>query len=284
MPHIKSHFHAQNTHLRELAETAVGLRQDVIKMLLAAGSGHSAGSLGLADIITALYFHILEVGEDKLILSNGHTCPILYAALIKRGLMAKALAKTLRQIDSPLQGHPCLNTALGVDFTSGSLGQGLSVACGMALAGKKARKSQRIYCITGDGELNEGAVWEAAMFAPHYQLNNLTWLIDRNSIQADGYTEQIMPLEPLRDKLEAFNWYVVEINGHNIEEIISACDLAKSICERPTVIIAHTIPGKGVAEMEYKFEWHGKPPNQKVAEKALHDLRTLEGRIESEYD
>ncbi len=290
MPQKKSHFHTQNSYLRELEEIAVCLRQDVIKMLLAAGSGHSAGSLGLADVFSALYFNVLAVDpknpndpqRDRLILSNGHTCPILYAALAKKGYFEEALLKRMRQLDSLLQGHPHINSAPGVDFTSGSLGQGLSLACGMALSAKLDKKSYRIYCITGDGELNEGAIWESAMFAPNNRLNNITWIIDRNNIQIDGYTEQIMPLEPLRNKLEAFNWYVVEVNGHNIEEIISACEMAKSIYERPTAIIAHTIPGKGVAEMEYKFEWHGKPPSKDLAQKALQELRTLEGQIESE--
>lgn len=185
-------------------------------------------------------------------------------------------------MNSPLQGHPHTGSVPGVDFTGGPLGQGLSVACGMALAGKMDGKTYRVYCITGDGELDEGAIWESAMFAPYHQLNNLTWIIDRNNIQIDGYTEQVLPLEPLRDKLESFNWYVIEVNGHNIEEIVSACELTKSIYERPTAIIAHTIPGKGVAEMEYKFEWHGKPPSKELAQKALKSLRTLKGQIESE--
>ncbi len=290
MPQTKSYFHAQNTHLMELEEIAVQLRQDVIKMLLAAGSGHSAGSLDLADIFSALYFRVLNVDpknptdpdRDRLVLSNGHTCPILYATLAKRGFFDESLLKTLRQFGSPLQGHPHINSVPGVDFTSGPLGQGLSLACGMALSAKMDVKSYRVYCITGDGELNEGAIWESAMFAPAHKLNNLTWIIDRNNIQIDGHTEEVMPLEPLRDKLEAFNWYVVEINGHNVEEILSACDMAKSVYERPTAIIAHTIPGKGVAEMEYKVEWHGKPPSKELAQKALRELRTLEGRIESE--
>jgi transketolase len=154
----------------------------------------------------------------------------------------------------------------------------------MALSGKLDKKSYRTYCITGDGELQEGAIWESAMFAPNHNLQNLTWIIDRNNIQIDGYTEQVMPVEPLREKLEAFNWHVIEINGHNMDEIISACNMAKSIYERPTAIIVHTIPGKGVPEMEYKFEWHGKAPSKEVARKALKSLRTLEGQIESDYD
>lgn len=278
------------TLLPELEEIAVQLRQDVVKMLLAAGSGHSAGALGLADVFSALYFNVLNVNpdspqdpdRDRLVLSNGHVCPILYAALAKKGFFQKSLLKTLRQLESPLQGHPHIGTLSGLDFTSGPLGQGLSLACGMALAGKMDKRSYRVYCITGDGELDEGGIWESAMLAPHHNLQNLTWIIDRNNIQIDGYTEHIMPLEPLRDKLEAFNWHVVEINGHNIEEVISACQLAKSVYERPTAIIVHTIPGKGVAEMENKFEWHGKPPSKELAEKALKELRTLEGQIESE--
>jgi transketolase len=185
---------------------------------------------------------------------------------------------------SLLQGHPHIAAKNGVDFSSGPLGQGLSLACGMALAGKLDKKTYRVYCITGDGELQEGAIWESAMFAPAHNLQNLTWIVDRNNIQIDGYTEQVLALEPLRDKLEAFNWHVIEINGHNMDEIISACNMAKSIYERPTAIIAHTIPGKGVPEMEYKFEWHGKAPSKELAQKALKSLRTLEGQIESDYD
>jgi len=282
----------QNKRRLELEEIAVQLRQDVIKMLLAAGSGHSAASLGLADIFAALYFSILNIDpknpsdldRDRLVLSNGHACPILYATLIKRGFLQKSDLKTLRRLNSHLQGHPHINTEHGIDFSSGPLGQGLSLACGIALAGKLAKKQYRTYCITGDGELQEGAVWETAMFAPHHNLQNLTWLIDRNNIQIDGYTEQVLPLEPLRDKLEAFNWHVIEINGHNMDEIISAYNMAKSIYERPTAIIAHTIPGRGVPEMEYKFEWHGKAPSKEIAQKALKSLRTLEGQIESDYD
>lgn len=282
----------QKNHRLELEELAVQLRQDVIKMLLAAGSGHPAASLGLADIFTALYFGILNVdpknptepNRDRLILSNGHACPILYATLIKKGFLPKSDLKTLRRLASVLQGHPHINPETGIEFSSGPLGQGLSLACGMALAAKLDKKAYRIYCLTGDGELQEGAIWESAMFAPNRNLQNLTWIIDRNNIQIDGYTEQVMPLEPLREKLEAFNWHVIEINGHNMDEIISACNMAKSIYERPTAIIAHTIPGKGVPEMEYKFEWHGKAPSKELAETALKSLRTLEGQIESEYD
>lgn len=282
MPHEKNAM--------QLEEVAVQLRQDVIKMLLTAQSGHSAGSLGLADVFASLYFKVLNVypdnpndpDRDRLILSNGHVCPVLYATLCKKGYFDKSLLKTLRQLDSPLQGHPHVNSVPGVEITSGPLGQGLGVACGVALSAKMDHRTYRTYCITGDGEMDEGSVWESAMFAPNHNLNNLTWIIDRNNIQIDGYTEQVMPLEPLREKLESFKWYVIEVNGHNVEEIVSACEMAKSIFERPTAIIAHTIPGKGVAEMENKFEWHGKPPSKEIAQKALHNLRTLEGQIESE--
>jgi len=183
-----------------------------------------------------------------------------------------------------LQGHPHINEPPGVENSSGPLGQGLSQAIGMALSANLDNQDYRIYCVGSDAELQEGQTWEAAMFAGNNHLHNLTWIIDRNNIQIDGYTEDIMPLEPLRQKLEAFNWHVIEIDGHNVEEIINACDNAKAIFERATVIIAHTIPGKDVDFMQYKFEWHGKPPNRVQAEKALKELRTLEGRIKSEHD
>ncbi len=181
----------------------------------------------------------------------------------------------LRKINSKLQGHPKINSLPGIENTSGSLGQGLSQAIGIALAGKMNKASYRVYCMTGDGELNEGQIWESAMFAPNKKLDNLTWIIDRNYIQSDGNTEDIMPLENLRDKLESFNWYVLEINGNNIEEIISACKVAESINQRPTAIIANTIPGEGVDFMENKYQWHGKVPNKKEAEEAKEKLSSI---------
>jgi transketolase len=259
----------------------------VITMLVEAKSGHSAGSLGTAEIFATLYFHILNIeadqpekpDRDRLVVSNGHICPVYYAALAKKGYFPKKELWTLRKLNSRLQGHPDRTKTPGVDASSGSLGQGLSQAIGMALAAKLDEQNHRIYCITGDGELNEGQIWEAAMFAPNYKLHNLTWIIDRNNIQIGGHTEQIMPLENLRDKLEAFNWHVIEIDGHNVEEIINACNMAKAVTTNPTVIIAHTIPGYGVDFMEYKFEWHGKPPTKQEARKALRQLRTLGGKI-----
>lgn len=278
--------------LEEISEIAIELRKLVIEMLVTAGSGHSAGSLGMADVFASMYFHILNIDpenptdpdRDRLLLSNGHICPILYATLAQRGFFPIKELKTLRKLNSRLQGHPHIGSLPGIENTSGPLGQGLSQAIGMALAAKLDEKNHRIYCLGSDGELQEGQIWEAAMFAGNRRLNNLTWIIDRNNIQIDGPTEDVMPVEPLREKLEAFNWYVIEIDGHNIEEIINSCNMAKAIVERPTAIIAHTIPGKGVDFMEYKFEWHGKAPNKEEAKKALHNLRTLEGRIRGEHE
>lgn len=275
-----------------LAGIAIELRESVIDMLVEAKSGHSAGSLGTADIFSALYFHILNINpknptdsdRDRFVLSNGHICPILYAALAHRGYFPKKELWTLRKLNSRLQGHPHNLSLPGIEATSGSLGQGLPQAIGMALAAKLDNKNYRVFCMTGDGELNEGSNWEALMFAAKNRLNNLTLIVDRNNIQIDGFTEDIMPLENLREKLESFNWYVLEIDGHNIEEIISACNMAAAITQRPTAIIAHTIPGKGVDFMEYKFEWHGMPPDKDQAHKALHQLRSLKGKIVSDYD
>lgn len=279
-----------NNKIAELELIATQLREDVIQMLLEAGSGHSAGPLGTADIFAALYFHVLNINphepwndnRDRFILSNGHICPILYATLSKRGYFSKNELKTLRKLGSGLQGHPHARSLPGVENSSGPLGQGLSFAIGSALAANLFNKNYRTYVMTGDGELDEGNIWEAAMFAPKNNLTNLTWIIDRNNIQIDGFTETVMPLENLHHKLESFNWYVIEIDGHNTLEIINACNLAKSVTQRPTAIIAHTIPGKGVDFMEKKYQWHGKIPNTEEAHKALQELRTLEKRIE--YD
>ncbi len=281
-----------NPSHKEIAEIATKLRETVIEMLLEAKSGHTAGALGTADIFAALYFHILNIDpknpdwpeRDRFVLSNGHVCPIWYATLAERGYFDKSELWKLRKIGAKIQGHPVFNCLPGIENTSGSLAQGLSQAAGMALAAKMNKADYRIYCLSGDGELQEGQIWEAAMFAPNKKLNNLTWIIDRNNIQIDGYTEDVMPLENLRAKLEAFNWFVVEIDGHNIEEIINSCNMARSVTQRPTAILAHTIPGKGVKFMEYKFEWHGKTPNKDQARESLKELRSLEGKIESDYD
>ncbi len=278
--------------LVELEKIANNLRKEVINMLVEAGSGHCAGPLGLADIITVLYFHILNVNpanphdpnRDRFVLAAGHTCPILYAALAHKGYFPKSHLTKLRKLNSLLQGHPHNLVTPGVETSSGPLGQGLSQAIGMALSAKLNEGSHRVYCLSSDGDLNEGQTWEAAMFAGNKRLNNLTWIIDRNNIQIDGFTEDTMAIEPLREKLEAFNFHVIEIDGHNFEEIIGALNKSRAIFERPTAIIAHTIPGYGVDFMEYKFEWHGKPPSVSQAQAALKQLRSLNGRIVCDYD
>jgi transketolase len=277
---------------RQLELQANTIREAIIKMLVEAGSGHSAGSLGMADVFTALYFDILNhrpkqpdwPDRDRLLLSNGHIAPVLYATLAHAGYFPTKELDTLRKFGSRLQGHPERLRLPGIEATSGPLGEGLSQACGMALISRlEGNKSRRIYCLTGDGELDEGNIWEAIMLAGKYKLGNLTAIVDRNNIQIDGPTEHVMPLENLRDKWEAFGWHVIEIDGHNMEEIIAACAQAKAITEKPTVILAYTIPGKGVDFIEYDYKWHGKPPTKEEAKIALHELRTLGGRIRSEH-
>ncbi len=277
--------------LKELDQKAEKARELVIKTLLEAGSGHSAGPLGMADIFTAFYFHILNhdpknpdwEDRDRLILSNGHICPIRYVSMAQAGYFPIEELKTLRKIDSRLQGHPHRTVLPGLETTSGPLGEGLSQAIGIALAAQMDKKKYYTYVIAGDGELNEGNIWEALMVAGKLQMNNLIMVIDRNNIQIDGFTEDVMPLEPLRAKFEAFNWHVLEADGHNIEQFVDRVNEAHAIFEKPTVIIAHTIPGKGVEFMEKDFHWHGKPPNKDEAKEALHELRTLGGKITSEH-
>ncbi len=274
----------------ELEEIARDIRIDIIKMLLAAGSGHSAGPLGMADVFTALYFAVLQIdpkrptdpNRDRLVLSCGHINPVFYATLAHRGFFSRRELTTLRQLGTKLHGHPHNLALPGIENSSGPLGQGLSQAIGMALAARLDKKSYRTYAILSDGEHNEGQTWEAIMFAGKNRLNNLTALVDRNNIQIDGFTEDIMPLEPFRDKYEAFRWHVIEVDGHNIERIIDACNEAKAVYEKPTVIICHTIPGKGVDFMENNYKWHGVPPNAEQAKIALDELRSLRGRIRKE--
>lgn len=282
----------QNFSFQELEIKANEIRQDLIKMLLDAGSGHSAGPLGMADIFTAMYFSILNHDpknpeweeRDRLFLSNGHICPVRYTAMAHAGYFPIDELATLRKLGSRLQGHPERTKLPGVETTSGPLGSGLAQASGYAYAARMDNKKFRVYCLTSDGEHDSGNHWEAVLFAGKYKLSNLTQIIDRNNIQIDGYTEEIMPLEPLADKYKAFNWHVLEIDGHNMEEIIDACQQSKAIFERPTVIIAHTIPGKGVSFMENLPEWHGKPPDAKQAEQALKELRTLQDKIQSKQE
>lgn len=276
----------------ELDKKANEIRKDIIRMLEHAGSGHSAGPLGLADIFTALYFDVLKHDPKKpdwderdiLVLSNGHCVPVRYVTMANAGYFDKDELITLRKLGSRLQGHPERTRLPGLETTSGPLGCGLSQAIGMSLAMKMDKNSHRwVYVVMGDGELDEGNAWEAAMLAGKYKLGNLIGIVDRNNIQIDGPTEEVMPLENLSAKWEAFGWHVLEIDGNNIEEVIDACALARAIVEKPVVIIARTVPGKGVDFMENDFHWHGKPPNREEAKKALHELRTLGGKIRGEH-
>ncbi len=283
------HLHDEKVKFLEIKANEI--RQSVIESLVSAGSGHTAGPLGMADIFTILYFHILNhkpekptwPDRDRIVLSNGHICPILYATMAHAGYFKVEELKTLRKFGSRLQGHPHREYLPYLETSSGPLGSGLSQAVGMALADRMDGNDRRfIYALLSDGELQEGNTWEGVMLAGKEKLSNLIAFIDRNNIQIDGFTEDIMPLEPLTDKWRAFNWHVIEVDGHNFEEINDAVGQAKAVFGRPTVIIAHTIPGKGVEEFENKYEWHGKPPNKEEAKSALRELRTLGKRIESE--
>lgn len=276
----------------ELRKKANQIRKDLIKMLVEAGSGHSAGPLGMADIFTALYFDIMNHDpkkpdweeRDRLFLSNGHIVPIRYVTMAHAEYFPMAKLKTLRKLGSDLQGHPERVRMPALETTSGPLGSGLAQASGYAYASRMDDRRFRIFCICSDGEHDAGNHWEAVLFAGKNKLSNLTVFVDRNNIQIDGHTEDVMPLEPLEDKYKAFNWHTLHIDGHNMEEIIDAVNHARSVYEKPTVIIAHTIPGKGVDFMENLPEWHGKPPNKEEAKKALHELRTLGGKIKGEHE
>lgn len=278
--------------IEELEKKANEIRKDIIKMLLEAGSGHSAGPLGMADIFTALYFEIMNNDpkkpeweeRDRLFLSCGHIVPVRYVTMAHAGYFPKTKLSTLRKLDSPLQGHPERVRLPALETTSGPLGEGLAQAAGYAYAARMDNKRFRVFCVTSDGEHDTGNHWEAVLFAGKNKLSNLTVFVDRNNIQIDGHTEDVMPLEPLEDKYKAFNWHALHIDGHNMEEIIDAVNHARAVYEKPTVVIAHTIPGKGVSFMENLPEWHGKPPDKEEAKKALHELRTLRGKITSEHE
>ncbi len=277
--------------VKELEGKANAIRQSIIEMLTIAGSGHTAGPLGMADIFTAMYFHVLNHDpknpewpkRDRLILSNGHICPVRYAAMAHAGYFPLEELQTLRQLGSRLQGHPEREWLPGMETTSGPLGSGLGQAIGLALAARIDGSLWRTYCIVSDGEHDEGVFWESVMLAGKCHLHTLTAIVDRNNIQIDGMTEDVMPLEPLRAKWEAFNWHVLEVDGHNIEAFVDAIEQAKSIYEKPTVIIAHTIPGKGIKEIEFDYKWHGMPPKPEDAKRFLNELRTLRGTITSEH-
>jgi len=287
--------------IKKLNIIANNIRQDIIKMLVEAGSGHSAGPLGMADVFTAFYFNILNHNpknpswkeRDRLILSNGHIVPVRYVTMAHAGYFPKKELSTLRKLGTRLQGHPERTRLPGLETTSGPLGSGLAQAAGYAYAARMDKKKFRVYGFCSDGEHDAGNHWEAVLFAGKNKLSNLTALVDRNNIQIDGHTEDIMPLEPLEDKYKAFNWHVLHIDGHNIKEVIDAVNHAKAVYEKPTVIIAHTIPGKGVSFMENLPGWHGSPPGKgpedivprgEQAKEALHQLRTLGGKIRGEHE
>ena len=270
---------------------AEAIRETIIEMLVAAGSGHTAGPLGMADIFAAFYFHILTHdpqnpdwdGRDRLILSNGHIVPVRYAAMAHAGYFPVKECLTLRHFGSRLQGHPERLRLPGLETTSGPLGEGLSQAGGIAYALRMDGKKERVYVAMGDGEQDEGNVWEAAMWVGKNKLSNLTAVIDRNNIQIDGMTEDVMPLDSLRAKYESFGWHVLEVDGHNVRAFVDAVEEAKAIYEKPTLIIAHTIPGKGVPEIEFDYHWHGKPPTKEEGAQFLKELRTLKGKLPHEY-
>ncbi len=276
--------------IKELEKKANQIRKDIIQMLVEAKSGHSAGSLGMVEVFLALYFEVLKHNpkkpdweeRDRLILSNGHICPVQYAVMAHAGYFPVSELKTLRKLGSRLQGHPHRGALPGIENSSGPIAHGTGIAVGMAIAGKMDKKKYQVYGLVGDGGQDEGMSWEAAALAGKWRLDNLTFIMDRNNIQIDGYTEDIMPKEPLREKYEAFGWHVLDVDGHNMREIIDTCEKARAIFEKPVMVIAHTIPGKGVDFMENKFEWHGKAPCKEEGEKALECIRTLGGRIKSE--
>lgn len=261
--------------VKNIEAKALQIRKTIIEMLAEAKSGHTSGPLGMADIFAALYFHILKhdpknpdwKDRDRLFLSNGHICPVRYAAMAHAGYFPVEECMTLRKFGSRLQGHPERDKLPGVETTSGPLGSGLSQAAGYAYAARMDGKKFRVFCAMSDGEQEEGNTWEGAMFAGKYRLTNLIGIMDRNNIQIDGNTEDIMPLEPLADKYRAFNWHVIEIDGHNIAQFIAACDEAKSIKEKPTLILAHTTPGKGIPTIENDYRWHGAPPGKGPTDK-----------------
>ena len=277
---IKNVVYIKNKFM-DLNQKAKEIRISIIKSLAEAGSGHTGGSLGLADVFTALYFDVLNHNpknpqwedRDRLILSIGHVAPVLYASLAHAGYFPTEELLSLRKLNSRLQGHPGKDHGLpGIELSAGSLGQGLSVAVGLALGAKMDKKSWRVYCIHGDGELQEGSIWEAAMSASHHKLDNITAIVDRNNCQIDGVTSHVMEIEPLKNKWESFGWNVLECNGNNISEVIEACNKAKTIKEKPTVIIARTMMGKGVMQIENDYRWHGKAPSKEEAEEFINSI------------
>jgi transketolase len=267
--------------VEELKQMAATIRCDIIDMICTAKAGHPGGSLSAADVVTALYFRVMRIDpthprwpdRDRFILSKGHACPVWYAALAERGYFDKSHLGTLRQLNSILQGHPDMHKTPGVDMTAGSLGHGLSVGVGLALSGKLRKKDYHVWIVIGDGECQEGSVWEAAMAGAKWKLDNLTAILDRNHLQNDYCVDDLMPIEPLADKWRAFGWRTVEVDGHRMEEVVPALEDARAFKGAPTIIIAHTVKGKGVSFMENVAEWHGKAPCKEEAEKALEEIR-----------
>lgn len=265
----------------ELRKKAQQVRINIIEMLTEAGSGHPGGSLSMTDILTVLYFEKMNIrpdepkweDRDRLVLSKGHGAPGLYSVLAERGYFAKEELLKLRKCGQMLQGHPDMKGTPGVDMSTGSLGQGLSVANGMAIAGKLDSKAYRVYAICGDGEIQEGQIWEAAMSAAHYHLDNLTVFVDHNGLQIDGSNDEVMKVSPIADKFKAFGWNVLEIDGHDMKQICAAVDLAKTVKGKPTVIVCETVKGKGVSFMENQVGWHGSAPNQEQKEQAIAELK-----------
>ncbi|MGD2098217.1 MAG: transketolase [Desulfobacterales bacterium] len=267
--------------VEELEKMAVIIRCDIIDMICTAAAGHPGGSLSAADVVTALYFRVMRIDpknpgwpdRDRFILSKGHACPVWYAALGERGYFDKSHLKTLRQMGSILQGHPDMNKTPGIDMTAGSLGHGLSAGLGMALSAKLLHKNYHVFVIIGDGESQEGSIWEAAMAAPNFKLDNLTAILDYNHLQNDYSVDDIMPIDPVVDKWRAFGWNVIDIDGHDMAQVVQALEEAKSHQGAPTMIVANTVKGKGVSYMENVCEWHGKAPCQEEADQALKELR-----------
>ncbi len=274
--------------VKELKQMAAVIRTDIIEMICTAQAGHPGGSLSATDIVTALYFRVMNIDpkkphwpdRDRFILSKGHACPVWYAALAERGYFDKKHLATLRRMDSILQGHPDMNKTPGIDMTAGSLGHGLSAGLGMALSARLRKKDYHVWVVIGDGESQEGSIWEAAMAAPKWKTDNLVAILDRNHLQNDACVEDILPIEPVADKWKAFGWHVVAIDGHCMEDIVKALEDARAYEKGPTMIIAETIKGKGVSYMENVAEWHGKAPCLEEADKALEEIRRCSCELE----
>lgn len=270
----------KKSKIKELEEIAKNIRKEIVEQVYRAGSGHPGGSLSIADILTVLYFYELNIDEknpnwedrDRFVLSKGHCAPALYASLANRGFFDLEKLKEFRNINGKLQGHPDMTKIPGVDMTTGSLGQGLSAANGMAIAGKLDKKDYRVYCLLGDGEIEEGQVWEAAMAASQYKLDNLCVIVDNNNLQIDGTIEEVMSSKPIDEKFRSFGFQIIKIDGNDIDEIIKAFDVARNVKGKPTCIIAKTIKGKGVSFMENQVKWHGKAPNEEEFKQAIAEL------------